>query len=76
MVKPTVEIIEQPAERSYRFRYESENRNSGSVVGERSTHNNPTYPKIRINNYTGPITLFISCVTNDARPKYVDPLHI
>lgn len=71
MGKPNVEIIEQPAEKSFRFRYESENRHSGSIAGERSTRSTPSYPKIKINNYDGPITVLISCVTNDMRPKCV-----
>lgn len=62
-----VEIIEQPAERSLRFRYESEGRNGGSILGVNSTHDNATYPKIRVNNYTGPIAVYVSCVTNESK---------
>lgn len=60
-----VEIIEQPAGKSFRFRYESEGRCSGSILGENSTHTNPSYPKIKVHNYTGPVQVFISCVTNE-----------
>lgn len=67
MTKGNVEIIEQPAEKSFRFRYESEGRNSGSILGVNSTHQNPSYPKIRVHNYTGPICVVVSCVTNESK---------
>lgn len=67
MAKRNVEIIEEPAEKSFRFRYESEGRNSGSILGVNSTHNNPTYPKIRVHNYTGDVLVVISCVTNESK---------
>lgn len=60
-----VEIVEQPAGKSFRFRYESEGRSSGSILGENSTHSNPSYPKIRVHNFTGRIIVVISCVTNE-----------
>lgn len=60
-----VKIVEQPAGKSFRFRYESEGRSSGSIQGENSTHNNPSYPKISVHNYIGPITVIVSCVTNE-----------
>lgn len=63
MSAPYVKIVEQPAGSSFRFRYESEGRFSGSIQGVKSTHHNPSYPKIEIGNYTGNVIICISCVT-------------
>lgn len=65
MTTGNVEIIEQPAERLFRFRYESEGRNGGSILGVNSTRDISTYPKIRVHDYTGPIVVSISCVTDE-----------
>lgn len=62
--KPYLQIIEQPAEKSFRFRYESEGRLSGSILGVKSTTGNPTYPTIKVGNFTGVVTIRISCVTH------------
>lgn len=67
MAPNNVEIIEQPAERLFRFRYESEGRNGGSILGVSSTRDISTFPKIRVNNYIGPIAVYISCVTNETK---------
>lgn len=62
---PSIRILEQPAQRKLRFRYECENRSSGALVGVRSTPTNKTYPTIQVVG-TGPedrITIVISLVT-------------
>ncbi|XP_031630227.1 embryonic polarity protein dorsal-like [Contarinia nasturtii] len=69
MDKSYVRIKEEPAEKSFRFRYESEGRWSGSIHGENSTHDKTTYPSIEISNCTGFVAICISCVTNEIRPK-------
>lgn len=72
MSKPEVRIVEQPAEKSYRFRYESEGRLSGSIPGTNSTLSKPTYPSIEISNYTGEAIIYITCVDDKGNPrKYV-----
>ncbi len=43
-----VEIIEQPASKSLRFRYEVEGRSTGSILGANSTFENKTYPAIQV----------------------------
>lgn len=68
---PYVRIIEQPAERSFRFRYESEGRSSGTIIGAGSTATKTTHPKIEIQNYTGDVTIVISCVTDTEPYKSV-----
>lgn len=77
MDRPYVEIIEQPAEKSFRFRYESEGRNSGSILGVHSTRNNLSYPKLRVHNHNGPATVVVSCVFNDKNhpSKFVTNAH-
>lgn len=70
MAKPFVEIIEHPATKSLRFRYESESRHGRVLVGEKSCEKNLSFPKIKVHNYTGPITVYVSCVTNDESGVY------
>lgn len=51
---PYIEIIEQPASKALRFRYECEGRSAGSIPGVNSTTENKTYPTIQvifINNF-------------------------
>ncbi|XP_055319548.1 dorsal-related immunity factor Dif-like [Sitodiplosis mosellana] len=62
---PYLKIIEQPAGKSCRFRYESEGRHSGSIFGVNSTKDKQTYPTIEVGNVTGKIGIRITCVTNN-----------
>lgn len=64
--KPYVEIVEQPAKCSLRFRYKCEGRSAGSLPGVSSTSENKTFPAIRIHNYVGRAVVVVSCVTRDA----------
>lgn len=51
-VQQYVEIIEQPASKALRFRYECEGRSAGSIPGVNSTPENKTFPSIRVSrNY-------------------------
>ena len=45
---PTVLIIEQPAPKALRFRYECEGRSAGSLPGANSTSEKKTFPKIKV----------------------------
>lgn len=47
-VQPHVEILEQPASKALRFRYECEGRSAGSIPGVNSTPENKTFPSIRV----------------------------
>lgn len=67
--EPIVRIIEQPSERTFRFRYLSESRLKGSIEGASSTASNKKYPKIEISNFTGDVVILISCVT-DTKPLF------
>lgn len=63
-----VRIIEQPASKALRFRYECEGRSAGSIPGVNSTPENKTYPSIEIVGYKGRAVVVVSCVTRD--PPY------
>ena len=68
--KPYIKIIEEPASHKLRFRYPCEGRGAGSLLGENSTPEKKTFPKIRICGYQGPAIVVVSCVThNSAQPK-------
>ncbi|XP_063622923.1 embryonic polarity protein dorsal-like isoform X1 [Cydia splendana] len=62
---PYVRIIEQPAGKSLRFRYECEGRSAGSIPGVHSTPEKKTYPTIEVVGYTGRFVVLVSCVTRD-----------
>lgn len=49
-ILPYVEIIEQPASKALRFRYECEGRSAGSIPGINSTPENKTFPSIRVSS--------------------------
>ncbi|XP_029449579.1 proto-oncogene c-Rel isoform X2 [Rhinatrema bivittatum] len=46
-----------------RFRYKCEGRSAGSILGERSTVNNKSYPSIQIINYSGKGKVRVTLVT-------------
>ena len=43
-----VKILEQPASKALRFRYECEGRSAGSIPGSNSTPENKTFPTIQV----------------------------
>jgi len=63
-----VQILEQPAENKHRFRYKSEGRATGTLLGESSSDEIKTYPKIKVIGYQGPAHVFLSCI--DEKPPY------
>ena len=46
-----VDIVEQPASKGLRFRYECEGRSAGCIPGVNTTNENKTYPTIRVREY-------------------------
>ncbi|KPJ06840.1 Embryonic polarity protein dorsal [Papilio machaon] len=62
---PTVRIVEQPASKALRFRYECEGRSAGSIPGVNSTSERKTYPTIEISGCSGNAIVVVSCVTKD-----------
>jgi len=63
-----VRMLEQPASKGLRFRYECEGRSAGSIPGSGSTQENRTFPTIQVVGYTGRAVVVVSCVTFD--PPY------
>lgn len=66
---PYVVILEQPAPKALRFRYECEGRSAGSIPGIISTADNKTFPTIQVMNYVGRAVVVVSCVTKDSPYK-------
>ncbi|XP_066599744.1 embryonic polarity protein dorsal-like [Prorops nasuta] len=66
--RPYVEIVEQPAGKAVRFRYECEGRSAGSIPGVNSSPEHRTYPTIKVVGYKGRAVVIVSCVTKD--PPY------
>ncbi|XP_060874905.1 embryonic polarity protein dorsal-like isoform X2 [Metopolophium dirhodum] len=62
---PYIKIVEQPASKALKFRYECEGRSAGSIPGVNSTTENKTYPTIQIVGYKGRVDVVVSCVTKD-----------
>jgi len=60
-----VRILEQPASKGLRFRYECEGRSAGSIPGVNSSQDNKTFPTIQVVGYTGKAVVVVSCVTSD-----------
>ncbi|RZB54393.1 dorsal, partial [Asbolus verrucosus] len=60
-----VKIVEQPASKALRFRYECEGRSAGSIPGASSTPENKTFPSIQVMGYQGRAVVVVSCVTKD-----------
>ncbi|XP_067852430.1 nuclear factor NF-kappa-B p105 subunit-like isoform X2 [Heptranchias perlo] len=65
---PYIEIIEQPKQRGFRFRYGCEGPCHGGLPGVSSEKNKKTYPTIKIHNYTGPAKIVVQLVTIDKLP--------
>ncbi|CAH2108689.1 unnamed protein product [Euphydryas editha] len=63
--QPYVRIVEQPASKALRFRYECEGRSAGSIPGVNSTPERKTYPTIEICGHRGQAVVVVSCVTKD-----------
>ena len=63
--EPHLVILEQPAARKFRFRYETDG-NAGHLQGANSIDSGETFPKIKICGHTGKATVVVSCVTAPA----------
>jgi len=64
-----VKILEQPASKALRFRYECEGRSAGSIPGANSSSDTKTYPTIQVVGYQGKAVVVVSCVTKDSPHK-------
>uniref|UniRef100_H3CAH8 Nuclear factor kappa B subunit 1 n=1 Tax=Tetraodon nigroviridis TaxID=99883 RepID=H3CAH8_TETNG len=60
---PFLQIVEQPKQRGFRFRYGCEGPSHGGLPGASSEKNRNTYPTINVNNYQGPARVVVQLVT-------------
>ena len=58
-----LEILEQPKQRGFRFRYSCEGPSHGGLPGERSAKGRKTFPSVQINNYHGKARIEVTLVT-------------
>ncbi|KAL7849821.1 hypothetical protein SRHO_G00191700 [Serrasalmus rhombeus] len=65
---PCLQIIEQPKQRGFRFRYGCEGPSHGGLPGASSEKNRKTYPQVKICNYQGPARVVVQLVTNTKQP--------
>uniref|UniRef100_A0AAZ3R9F8 RHD domain-containing protein n=1 Tax=Oncorhynchus tshawytscha TaxID=74940 RepID=A0AAZ3R9F8_ONCTS len=61
---PYLQIIEQPKQRGFRFRYGCEGPSHGGLPGASSEKNRKSYPNIKICNYQGMARVVVQLVTN------------
>ncbi|XP_063314632.1 nuclear factor NF-kappa-B p105 subunit [Pelobates fuscus] len=61
---PYLEIVEQPKQRGFRFRYVCEGPSHGGLPGASSEKNKKSYPQIKINNYIGHAKIIVQLVTS------------
>ncbi|KAM8910308.1 nuclear factor NF-kappa-B p105 subunit isoform 2-T4 [Spinachia spinachia] len=60
---PFLQIVEQPKQRGFRFRYGCEGPSHGGLPGASSEKTSKTYPAVKINNYQGPARVVVQLVT-------------
>nr|XP_046257028.1 nuclear factor NF-kappa-B p100 subunit isoform X2 [Scatophagus argus]XP_046257030.1 nuclear factor NF-kappa-B p100 subunit isoform X2 [Scatophagus argus] len=66
---PYIQIIEEPKQRGFRFRYECEGPSHGGLPGASSEKNRRTYPTVKINNYVGQARVEVQLVTHSDPPR-------
>lgn len=60
---PFLQILEQPKQRGFRFRYGCEGPSHGGLPGASSEKNRKTYPTVKICNYQGQARVVVQLVT-------------
>ncbi|XP_065051077.1 proto-oncogene c-Rel-like [Rhopilema esculentum] len=73
--EPYIEILKQPKQRGYRFRYISEGQTHGGITADNTNKGNKQYPSIHIGNYKGRASVCITLVTADD-PVRVHPYNL
>ncbi|XP_041077665.1 nuclear factor NF-kappa-B p105 subunit-like [Polyodon spathula] len=61
---PYLQIIEQPKQRGFRFRYGCEGPSHGGLPGASSEKNRKSFPQVKICNYQGPAKIVVQLVTH------------
>ncbi|KAH3863816.1 nuclear factor NF-kappa-B p105 subunit-like isoform X2 [Dreissena polymorpha] len=72
--QPRLEIVEQPQQRGFRFRYECEGPSHGGLQGASSERFKKTVPTIRIKNYRGLARVQVSLVAEDSTKPHAHKL--
>lgn len=65
---PYLEILEEPKQRGFRFRYPCEGPSHGGLPGQFSEKGKKSYPSVQLCNYQGPARIVVSLVTSDEPP--------
>ncbi|XP_016412320.1 nuclear factor NF-kappa-B p100 subunit-like [Sinocyclocheilus rhinocerous] len=66
---PYLQIIEEPKQRGFRFRYECEGPSHGGLPGASSERNKRTYPTVKVSNYLGQARIEVQLVTHTDPPR-------
>ncbi|KAJ8250562.1 hypothetical protein COCON_G00224840 [Conger conger] len=66
---PYMQIIEEPKQRGFRFRYECEGPSHGGLPGASSEKNKKTYPTVKVSNYVGRVRVEVQLVTHTDPPR-------
>ncbi|XP_072559976.1 nuclear factor NF-kappa-B p100 subunit-like [Paramormyrops kingsleyae] len=66
---PYLQIIEEPKQRGFRFRYECEGPSHGGLPGASSEKNKKTYPTVRVDNHIGRAKVEVQLVTHTDPPR-------
>ncbi|KAK3554007.1 hypothetical protein QTP70_019124, partial [Hemibagrus guttatus] len=66
---PYLQIIEEPKQRGFRFRYECEGPSHGGLPGASSERNRRTYPTVKVCNYVGHARVEVQLVTHTDPPR-------
>ncbi|KAL1263066.1 hypothetical protein QQF64_005805 [Cirrhinus molitorella] len=66
---PYLQIIEEPKQRGFRFRYECEGPSHGGLPGATSERNRRTYPTVKVSNYVGHARVEVQLVTHTDPPR-------
>ncbi|XP_028414852.1 nuclear factor NF-kappa-B p105 subunit-like [Dendronephthya gigantea] len=64
-----LEILEQPKQRGFRFRYSCEGPSHGGLPGERSAKGRKSFPSVQIINYSGKARIEVTLVTVSDPPQ-------
>ncbi|TRY90545.1 hypothetical protein DNTS_002667 [Danionella cerebrum] len=66
---PYLQIMEEPKQRGFRFRYECEGPSHGGLPGATSERNRRTYPTVELVNYVGQARIEVQLVTHTDPPR-------
>ncbi|XP_018608609.1 nuclear factor NF-kappa-B p100 subunit-like isoform X2 [Scleropages formosus] len=66
---PYLQIIEEPKQRGFRFRYECEGPSHGGLPGASSEKNKKTYPTVKVGNHLGRAKVEVQLVTHTDPPR-------